>query len=65
MKKYRLLFFTIWIIVPTTFVMLKILHVEGDWVNYGLIFTIFIAIISNSIFVWDIISKKFKRKNQV
>lgn len=65
MKKYRLLFFTIWGIVPTTFVMLKILHVEGDWVNYGLIFTIFIAIISNSIFVWDIISKKFKRKNQV
>lgn len=63
MKKYRLLFFTIWIIVPTTFVMLKILHVEGDWVNYGLIFTIFIAIISNSIFVWDIISQKFKRKN--
>jgi|GEM_PF-3629502 len=64
MKKYRFLFFTIWGIVPATFVMLKVMHVESAWVDYGLIFTIFVAIISNAIFAWDFISQKFKRKIQ-
>jgi hypothetical protein len=29
-----------------------------------LIFTIFVAIISNAVYVWDFISQKFKRKIQ-
>jgi len=64
MRKYRFLFFTIWGIVPTTFVMFKILHVEATWVEYGLISTIIVSVISNAIFVWDFISQKMKRKIQ-